>query len=168
MNNVMLCYLLTFPDVVDATSVPQEKITGLKDAPYFQPVDISVRSLPGLTLQVETAGVSVTRQRYDERIQVVECHFELPDPLSPAGIQERERIQSSLRNQLIPKEYRDNGLYEEYVVLCLSKIDEAPDAFIKANAGTLAHFIRSQTGNRSTPPRSMKSWSAGCAIRKRT
>ena len=55
MNNVMLCYLLTFPDGVDAITVPQEKITGLKDAPYFQPVDISVRSLPGLTLQVETA-----------------------------------------------------------------------------------------------------------------
>jgi hypothetical protein len=144
MNKLMLCYLLTFPDVVEATTFPQEKITGLKDAPYFQPVDISVRSLPGLNLQIETAGVSITRQRYDERIQVVECHFELPDPLLPAGIQERERIQSSLRNQLIPKEYRDNGLYEEYVVLCLSKIDKAPDAFIEANAGTLAHFIRSQ------------------------
>jgi hypothetical protein len=144
MNNVSLCYLLTFPDVVSPTNVPPEKITGLKDAPYFQPVDISVRSLPGLTLQVETTSVSVIRQRYDERIQVVECRFELPDPLSMAGIQERERIQSNLRNQLIPQEYRDNGLYEEYVVLCLTTIYETPDAFIEANAGTLARFIRSQ------------------------
>jgi hypothetical protein len=144
MNNVSLCYLLTFPDLVDPTTVPPEKITGLKDAPYFQPVDISVRSLPGLTLQVETASVSVIRQRYDERIQVVECRFELLDPLSMAGMQERERIQSDLRSQLIPQEYRDNGQYEEYVVLCLSRITEAPDAFIEANAGTLARFIRSQ------------------------
>jgi len=144
MNNPELFYLLTFPDLVDPTGTPPEKITGLKDAPYFQPVDISVCSLPGLELQVETATVSVARQRYDERIQMVECRYGIADPLSMAGIQERERIQSGLRNQLVPQEYRSSGLYEEYVVLCLAKINESPDAFIEANAARLARFIRSQ------------------------
>jgi hypothetical protein len=146
MNDMTLFYLLTYPDVVDPIGIPPEKITGLKDAPYFQPVDISVRNLPGLSLQVETAAVSVIRQRFDERIQVVECRYELPEPLSMAGIQERERIQSNLRTRLIPQEYRDNGLYEEYVVVCITKINQLPDEFINTNADTLSHFIRSQRG----------------------
>jgi hypothetical protein len=144
MNDVILYYLLTFPDVADPTGIPFEKITGLKDAPYFQPVDISVRNLPGTNVQTETTAVSVARQRFDERVQVVECRYELPDPLSMAGIQERERIQTSLRNQLIPQEYRDNGLYEEYVVLCLSKINSSPDEFIDSNTNALSRFIRPQ------------------------
>jgi hypothetical protein len=144
MNNASLCYLLTFPDVVNPTAAPLEKITGLKDAPYFQPVDISVRSLPGVTLQIETTTISVSRQRYDERIQVVECYYELSDPLSNAGIQERERIQTSLRDSLVPQEFRENGLYEEYAVLCLTRIDQLPDVFVETNAIPLAHFIRSQ------------------------
>jgi hypothetical protein len=140
----MLFYLLTFPDVADPTGIPLEKITGLKDAPYFQPVDISVRSLPGMSLQVDTTTVSVVRQRFDERIQVVECRYELSEPLSMTGIQERERMQTSLRNQLIPQEYRNNGLYEEYVVLCLSKLEISPDEYIEANKNALSRFIRPQ------------------------
>jgi len=144
MNEVTLYYLLTFPDAVKSSITPGEKITGLKDAPYFQPVDISVHSLPGQTAQVESATVTVTRQRYDERIQVVECRYTIPDPLSMAGIHDRERIQTSLRTQLIPPEYRNNGLYEEYAILCLSQINGTPDAFVKDNTATLARFIRFQ------------------------
>jgi hypothetical protein len=144
MNDSMLYYLLTFPDAADPTGIPFEKITGLKDAPYFQPVDISVRNLPGKNVQTESTTVSVARQRFDDRIQVVECRYEISDPLTVAGIQERERIQTSLRNQFLPQDYRDNGLYEEYVVLCLSKIDSSPDEYIDANATALSRFIRPQ------------------------
>jgi hypothetical protein len=144
MSVVTLYYLLSFPDVVPASPAPAEKITGLKDAPYFQPVDISVQTLPGRELQVGEMTVMVARQRYDDRVQVVECRYALPESLSLAGIQERDRIQTLLRNQLIPQELRDSGLYEEYVVLCLTQIDSTPDEFIKSNAGTLARFIRSQ------------------------
>jgi hypothetical protein len=144
MNEVVLFYLLTFPDVADPSGIPPEKITGLKDAPYFQPVDISVRNLPGMSLQVETATVSIVRQRFDERVQMVECRYELSEPLSLTGIQERERIQTSLRNQLIPQAYRDTGLFEEYVILCLSKIDTSPDNFIEVNKSALSRFIRPQ------------------------
>jgi hypothetical protein len=140
----MLYYLLSFPDVVPSSQAPAEKITGLKDAPYFQPVDISVQTLPGLELRAGETSVVVARQRYDDRVQVVECRYVLPDPLSLAGNQERDRIQATLRDQLIPKEFRDSGLYEEYGVLCLTQIDAAPDEFINNHAGMLARFIRSQ------------------------
>jgi hypothetical protein len=144
MNEVTLYYLLTFPDAIKSAISPAEKITGLKDAPYFQPVDISVQTLAGTDLQVEKVKVIVARQRYDERVQVVECRYALPEPLSMTGIQERDRIQTSLRSQLIPQEYLNNGMYEEYVVLCLSQINGTPDVFVEDNTGTLARFIRSQ------------------------
>lgn len=144
MSVISLYYLLSFPDVVPSFAAPAEKITGLKDAPYFQPVDISVQTLPGMELQVGETTIAVARQRYDERVQVVECRYVLPDPLSMAGNQERDHIQTTLRNQLIPKDLRDSGLYEEYGVLCLTQTDGAPDEYIKNNAGKLARFIRSQ------------------------
>ncbi len=139
-----LYYLLSFPDVVPSSPAPAEKITGLKDAPYFQPVDISVQTLPGMESQVGETTILVARQRYDDRVQVVECRYTLPDPLSTAGNHERDRIQTALRNQLIPPDLRESGLYEEYAVLCLTQIEGTPDEFFKTNAGTLAHFIRSQ------------------------
>ena len=40
-----ICYLLAFPDRVESAPEPPEEIRGLKDAPYFQPVDIRVRTL---------------------------------------------------------------------------------------------------------------------------
>jgi hypothetical protein len=144
MSVVTLYYLLSFPDGVPSSPAPFEKITGLKDAPYFQPVDISVQTLPGMELRVRETTIVVARQRYDDRVQVVECRYVLPDPLSMAGNQERDRIQTSLRNQLIPQDFRDSGLYEEYGVLCLTHIDGAPDEFIKNNAAKFARFIRSQ------------------------
>ena len=144
MEEATLYYLLSFPDLVQAATAPAEKITGLKDAPYFQPVDISVQTLPGMELQAESVNVAVARQRYDERIQTVECRYAIPDPLSLAGIQERDRIQNRLKIQLIPQEFRDSGLYEEYVILCLARVDRTPDEFIEQNAGLLARFIRSQ------------------------
>lgn len=94
-----LYYLLSFPDVVPSSPAPAEKITGLKDAPYFQPVDILVQTLQGLELKVAETTILVARQRYDDRVQVVECRYTLPDPLSTAGNQERDRIQTALRNQ---------------------------------------------------------------------
>lgn len=144
MSEVTLYYLLSFPDVVKSTTSPVEKITGLKDAPYFQPVDISVQSLPGMEFQVENTKVTAARQRYDERIQVVECRYAIADPLSMAGLHERDRIQTELCNQFIPQPFRDNGLFEEYVVLCLSEIDGTPDAFVEDHTRELARFIRSQ------------------------
>ena len=132
MSVVTLYYLLSFPDVVPSSPAPAEKITGLKDAPYFQPVDISVQTLPGMELQVGEVAVVVARQRYDDRVQVVECRYALPESLSLAGIQERDRIQTFLRNQLIPKELCNSGLYEEYVVLCLTQANGSPDEFIKS------------------------------------
>ena len=144
MSVVTLYYLLSFPDGVPSSPAPTEKITGLKDAPYFQPVDISVQTLPGMELQVGETTIVVAQQRYDDRVQVVECRYVLPDPLSMAGNQERDRIQTTLRNQLIPQDFRDSGLYEEYGVLCLTQIDGAPDEFFKNNAAKLARFIRSQ------------------------
>jgi dihydroorotase len=51
-----ICFILAFPDDAEEAAAPTEKIRGLKDAPYFQPVDIDVRTLGQVEVQ---AGLSL-------------------------------------------------------------------------------------------------------------
>jgi len=141
--DAQICYLLCFPDPVEKSPEPPEQIRGLKDAPYFQPVDISVRSLGQTQVQAGGETVAVSRQRYDERVQVIECKFPLSDVLSQPAIQRRENIEDDLLRQLIPEKYLESGLFEEYIVLMLETASSS-DAFVESNAPQLAHFIRTQ------------------------
>ncbi len=138
-----ICYILCFPDAVDPTNQPPEHIRGLKDAPYFQPVEVSVRALEQAEVQVRGVNVWVSKQRYDDQVQVIECKFPLTDVLDPSAIQRRESIEEELLSLLVPEPYLKSGLYEEYIVLMISSVSEA-DAFVEANARRLAHFIRTQ------------------------
>lgn len=141
---MQICYLLVFPDSVDSKATPTAPIKGLKDAPYFQPVDINVLAIGQKTVHVEGVAVTAIRQRLDERVQVLECHFKLPDALSQNAIQHRQRVERGLRKMFLPDEYYQSGLYEEYILLLVSKIEGTPDEFIAQNAASLAHFMRSQ------------------------
>jgi hypothetical protein len=141
--DAQICYLLCFPDPVERSAEPPEQIRGLKDAPYFQPVDISVRTLGQAQVRAGGETVSVTRQRYDDRVQVVECKFSLADVLNQVSLQKREGIEKDLVGQLVPAEYVKNGLFEEYTILMLSTVTTS-DAFVESNAPQLAHFIRTQ------------------------
>jgi hypothetical protein len=141
--DAQVCYLLCFPDPVEKSTEPPEQIRGLKDAPYFQPVDISFRTLGQVQVQAGGETVTVTRQRYDDHVQIVECKFQLFDILGQEAIQKRERIEADLQKQFIPAKYNQNGLFEEYVILMLSTVTTS-DAFVESNASQLAHFIRAQ------------------------
>ena len=141
--DAQICYLLCFPDPVEKSPGPPEQIRGLKDAPYFQPVDISVRSLGQTQVQAGGETVAVSRQRYDERVQVIECKFHLSDVLSQSTIQRRDNIKDDLLRQLIPEKHLESGLFEEYIVLILETVSTS-DAFVESNAPKLAHFIRTQ------------------------
>jgi len=139
-----ICYLLAFPDPVDKATEPPQQIRGLKDAPYFQPLDISVRTLGQAQVEAGGVAVSVTRQKYDERIQMVECRFKLEDTLSVESNQQCEAIQKTLTGMFVPREHQESGLFEQYVILLVRDIHGLPDAFLKKNAAALARFIRSQ------------------------
>ena len=115
--DAQVSYLLCFPDPVEKSGDPPEHIRGLKDAPYFQPVDIAVRTLEQANMSAGGESVFVTRQRYDDFIQVIEARFHLRDVLDPDTIQKRENIENSLLQALVPQKYIENGLFEEYVVL---------------------------------------------------
>ncbi len=142
LKNAELCYLLAFPDVAEDVREPPEQIRGLKDAPYFQPVDISVRTLTG-GAKFEAGDVqgTVLRQRYDERVQIVECHFTLDDPLS---LRARAAVEKALQEQFVPAKHRVDGMFEEYAVLLLKGVNPSPDGFVDKNAAALARFIRAQ------------------------
>ena len=140
-----ICYLLAFPDTVDeASRPPREQIRGLKDAPYFQPVDIDVRTLGQAEVQAGGVQVSLLRQRYDNRIQMVECRFQMKDALELPAIQQREIIEKNLRERFVPVEHRNSGMFEEYLMLLLTEADPSPDKFLEDNAIQIGRFIRSQ------------------------
>jgi len=141
--DAQICYLLCFPDPVEGSPEPPEQIRGLKDAPYFQPVDISVRTLGQAEVRAGGETVSISRQRYDDRIQIVECRFPLSDVLGQSAIQRREIIENDLLRQLVPSCYLESGLFEEYIVLMLNKVS-ATDAFVEEHTRRLAHFLRTQ------------------------
>jgi len=139
-----ICYLLAFPDSNEPVPQPAEQIRGLKDAPYFQPVDIDLVTLGEDTLVIEGYAVTVTRQRYDGRVQMVDSRFELRDPFAPSVLSERTKIQKALQSRYIPDELRKSGLYEYYSILLVREAKPSPDKWIGKNALALANFIRSQ------------------------
>ncbi|GAB4455052.1 MAG: hypothetical protein OHK0041_19520 [Anaerolineales bacterium] len=139
-----ICYILAFPDPAADAAEPMEKIRGLKDAPYFQPVDVDVRTLGQAEVPAGGVQVSVLRQRYDDRIQIVDCRFQMENFLSTAAIQQREIIKQNLRERFVPREHLAAGMFEEYVVLLLTHAPPTPDQYIERNAARLGRFIRSQ------------------------
>jgi len=144
IKNAKICYLLAFPDQVKGAPEPPEKIRGLKDAPYFQPVDIRVRTLEQAEVRAGGVQVSVLRQRFDDRIQIVDCRFPLPDVLSLEAVRRKEIIERDLAERFVPLEHRNSGMFEEYTALLLASAKPTPDEFIERNALALARFIRSQ------------------------
>ena len=139
-----ICYLLAFPDSAETTRQPVEQFKGLKDAPYFQPIDIDLVTVGIETIVIESYAVSVTRQRYDGVAQTVECHYDLSNPFAANVLQNREKIEAALQTRYIPETYRLNGLFEEYTILLVNEAKPTPDKWLEKNARALAKFIRSQ------------------------
>jgi len=139
-----ICYLLAFPDSEDTSSQPIEQFKGLKDAPYFQQIDIDLVTVGIETIVIEGYAVSVARQRYDGVAQMVECHYDLEDPFTDAILQERKKIEDVLQSRFIPETYRQSGLFEEYTILLVNDAKPTPDKWIDKNALTISRFIRSQ------------------------
>ncbi len=139
-----ICYLIAFPDTETKAAPIKESIKGLKDAPYFQPVDIDVISLGDETVLIEGYAVSVVRHQYDEWVQMVEARFSLKDPFDSAALQERAKVEDTLKSRYIPMEYRQSGLFEEYTILLVDAIRQTPDKWIDRNALEISRFIRSQ------------------------
>jgi hypothetical protein len=139
-----ICYLIAFPDTESKVAPVKESIKGLKDAPYFQPVDIDLVSLGDETVLVEGHAVSVIRHQYDEQVQMVEARFTLKNPFDTSALLERAKIENALQSKFIPVEYRQSGLFEEYTILLVDDVKQASDKWIDKNALEIARFIRSQ------------------------
>jgi hypothetical protein len=139
-----ICYLLAFPDNEKSTRQPAEQIKGLKDAPYFQPIDIDLVTIGDETIVIEGYAVNIVRQRYDGRVQMVECRFELIEPFVASVLPSRTKIQSALQSRYIPESLRKNSMYEEYTILLVQDVKPTPDKWIEKNNFAIANFIRSQ------------------------
>ncbi len=140
-----ICYLLAFPDSDDGNAPPPEQFKGLvKDAPYFQPTDIDLVTLGEETILIEGYAVSAVRQRFDDRVQMIECHFDLANPFAGSVLKDRTKIQSALQSRYIPEPVRQSGLYEEYSILLVQNAKPTPEKWLEKNSVALATFIRSQ------------------------
>jgi hypothetical protein len=144
LENAEICYLLAFPDPGEGQAAPPEMIKGLKDAPYFQPVDIHVESLGTDRLVIEQVPIMIIQERYDQRVRIAESHFKLQEPLSPTALQTRDTIRAVLQQKLLPAQHRLYSMFEEYMILCTLEADPSPDDLINHHAQELARFIRSQ------------------------
>ena len=139
-----ICYLIAFPDPQNKIAPKKESIKGLKDAPYFQPVDIDLVSLGDETIIIEGHAVSVVRHQYDGRVQMLEAGFTLRDPFDASALQERAKIENALQSKYIPEEHRQSGLFEEYAILLVDEVKSTPDKWIDKNELEISRFIRSQ------------------------
>ena len=139
-----ICYLLAYPDSEQIAHQPAEQIQGLKDAPYFQPIDIDLVTLGEETLLIEGYTVSVIRQKYDGRVQMVDSRFELRDPFAASVLPDRTKIQSALQSRYILEDFRRNGLFEDYTILLVQEAKPTPEKWIERNDLAIANFIRSQ------------------------
>ena len=144
IHNAEICYIFAFPDHARPTTESREQIRGLKDAPYFQPIDIDLVTLGEEKIVIEGYTISVLRQQYDGHVQMVECRLGLHDPFAETVLQERIKIQDALQSRYIPEEHRQSGLFEEYTILLVSRARPTPDKWVEKNAHALANFIRSQ------------------------
>ena len=121
-----------------------EKFKGLKDAPYFQQIDIDLVNIGAETIIIEGYAVTIERQRYDDVVQMVECHYDLDDPFASSILQVRKKIENVIQSRYIPEPYRQSGLFEEYSILLVSEARPTPDKWIEKNALPISKFIRSQ------------------------
>jgi hypothetical protein len=138
-----LTYLLAFPDPDDGKS-PPEPFHGLKDAPYFQPMDIDLHTLGEETVEIQEKQIAIFRQRFDGQVQVIEFRFEQDDPFAASALQERQQLEYTLQARYIPEKFRAKGLFEEYLILLLQKVRPTPDKWVDSHARNLTRFLRSQ------------------------
>ena len=140
-----ICYLLAFPDSDDGKTRPTEQFKGLiKDAPYFQPVDIDLVTLGEETFLFEGYAVNVVRHLYDDCAQMIECRYQISDPFAAPVLLTRTNLQNVLQSRYIPEKHRRSGLFEEYWILLVKDATPTPDQWIEKNALGLSNFIRSQ------------------------
>ncbi len=146
--DAQVCYILVTPFTASVKTLAPPEPVRLRDAPYFAPVDVDVRSLDAITLHVEGARVAVRRAVYDDLVVVAECTFPLTAALSDESQLRKDLIQVELRRQLLAAQASVGDMYEEYAILLIEKLDDlpdgAPDEFVRRNGQTLARFIRSQ------------------------
>ncbi len=99
LKNAQICYLLAYPDTVE-TKTPAEHVKGLKNAPYFEPVDINVHTLGQEFMKIHDIQVTLLRLRYDDRVALVECRFEIQNVFDDAGIALRQELENTLQQKI--------------------------------------------------------------------
>jgi hypothetical protein len=139
-----LIYLVLFP------YAPSSRVTGSGvplpldkyQAPYFLDLDIEVINLGESSWVIDGVTVEVKRQVFDEEVSLVECRYNLADVLNPACNERKQGLQAKLLAAIRAEAAYEGPFLEEYSIVCLADVAEAPDEFVQANRLTLAGLLR--------------------------
>jgi len=142
--DAQVCYLLVTPCAPVSALEPPQPLQRLRDAPYFEAVDVKVRTIGSESIVRDGVSVSIQYQTYDGLAQIAECYFALPDVLNATAAQIKGRVQTALKDYLLARQPDPGNMLEEYAVIMLSTVGAAPDEFIDANGQVLARIIRTQ------------------------
>ncbi len=142
--DAQVCYLLVMPCALTSPADSPQPVQRLRDAPYFEAIDVDVRTVGAESIVRDGVSISIQHQTYDDLTQIAECYFALPDVLSANSAQIKARVQAALKAYLTAQQPDFGSMYEEYVVLMLSTIPADPDEFIDRNGQALARIIRAQ------------------------
>lgn len=142
--DAQICYLLVMPCDEHPPGVSPQPVQRLRDAPYFDAIDVDVRLTGSETIVHDGVPISIHYQTYDGVVQIAECYFSLPDVLSPQSLQTKARVQAALRARLTASQPQLGDMVEEYAVMMVSAVDGPLDDFIERNGPTLARFMRTQ------------------------
>lgn len=143
-----LVYMLAVP--VSRSKRP-EKLSPLsleaagKSIPYFLELDIDMRELAPISLELNGQHVSSRWQLFDEEILIAESEYLIPDVLDAGAAAFKQQMNQQLREKLLAHAGYAGWFIEEYSAVCISGCDgQAPDEFVNKHLLQLASLIQTE------------------------
>jgi len=135
-------YLLLMPLQSSLPSGRLAFVPTQKDAPYFFNLDIEFLSVGEQQLVIEDIPIQIHSQVLDKQIWLSECHYQVGDIFSDVALTSKQLIRTSLKEELRRQTGYDGSFIEEYMVVALGQVEQAPDEFIDQHAVEFAHWLR--------------------------
>jgi hypothetical protein len=138
----LMFYPYTPPVVPKGSVIHPLQPSQTQRTPYFLNLDIELVELGQSEIQLSGQSVLIHRQLIDEQIICVECAYRLNDILAADGNERKQLIQTQLHEKILRDAEYTGQFFEEYSIVCIGSVQNAPDAFIDTHRHRLAALLR--------------------------
>src|SRR5690349_14073520 len=114
------CYLLIHPYRPPSQTTAATVSPLLKDAPSFYDLDIEYRSLKAIKRLIHDVEIQIHIQILNDEVWVAECQYPAPGIPHETTSQQKQTINSALRQLLLEETGYKGTLVEEYTILLIS------------------------------------------------